>query len=129
MQEMVPYKRLLGMDIAQMSLGAHHKATGLDKIKRNRSCALEKQAQGDIFAATEEITESLLIHDVEKTLRQFPLDAIKIDRSFIRDVTAASAADANPEKRNLADAIIALPTEQVTQLLQSQMELSAVVSF
>jgi diguanylate cyclase (GGDEF)-like protein len=143
-----------------------------------------------------EITESLLIHDVEKTLRimtglkamgikiavddfgtcysslstlrQFPLDAIKIDRSFIRDVTAASAADANPEKRNLADAIIAmgrtlsltvvaqgvetkdqadylrvhacdevqgfyfnkpLPTEQVTQLLQSQMELSAVVSF
>jgi hypothetical protein len=53
MQEMVPYKRLLGMDIAQMSLGAHHKATGLDKIKRNRSCALEKQAQRDIFAATD----------------------------------------------------------------------------
>jgi len=142
-----------------------------------------------------EITESLLIHDVEKTLRimtglkamgikiavddfgtcysslsslrQFPLDAIKIDRSFIRDVTAASAAGTNPEKKNLADAIIAmgrtlsltvvaqgvetkdqadylrihacdevqgfyfnkpLPTEQVTQLLQGQVQLNTVVS-
>jgi EAL domain-containing protein (putative c-di-GMP-specific phosphodiesterase class I) len=142
-----------------------------------------------------EITESLLIHDVEKTLRimtglkamgikiavddfgtcysslstlrQFPLDAIKIDRSFIRDVTAASSGAANPEKQDLADAIIAmgrtlsltvvaqgvetkdqadylrvhacdevqgfyfnmpLPTEEVTALLHSQMELNAAVS-
>jgi diguanylate cyclase (GGDEF)-like protein len=143
-----------------------------------------------------EITESLLIHDVEKTLRimtglkamgikiavddfgtcysslstlrQFPLDAIKIDRSFIRDVAASASGAANPEKRDLADAIIAmgrtlsltvvaqgvetkdqadylrvhacdevqgfyfnkpLPTEEVTELLLSQTELNAVVSF
>ncbi len=83
-----------------------------------------------------EITESLLIHDVNKTLRimtelktmgikiavddfgtcysslsnlrQFPLDTIKIDRSFIRDVNELSSEDANPEKQNLADAIIAM---------------------
>jgi diguanylate cyclase (GGDEF)-like protein len=81
-----------------------------------------------------EITESLLIHDVDKTLRimtglkamgikiavddfgtsystlsslrHFPLDTIKIDRSFIRDVGASG--DHAPERRNLADAIIAM---------------------
>ncbi|MEP6546064.1 MAG: EAL domain-containing protein [Gammaproteobacteria bacterium] len=83
-----------------------------------------------------EITESLLINDVNKTLRimaglkamgiriavddfgtcysslstlrQFPLDAIKIDRSFIRDVSSASIAHLHPEKPDLADAIIAM---------------------
>ncbi|HEY0802912.1 MAG TPA: EAL domain-containing protein, partial [Steroidobacteraceae bacterium] len=83
-----------------------------------------------------EITESLLIHDVEKTLRimtglkamgikitvddfgtcysslstlrQFPLDTIKIDRSFVRDVTVDAAGELHPEKQNLADAIIAM---------------------
>jgi EAL domain-containing protein (putative c-di-GMP-specific phosphodiesterase class I) len=77
-----------------------------------------------------EITESLLMRDVEHTLRvfaglkhlgiriaiddfgigysslsaleQFPLDTIKIDRSFIRDVT--SAADG----KTLTEAIIAM---------------------
>jgi diguanylate cyclase (GGDEF)-like protein len=77
-----------------------------------------------------EITESLLIHDVEDTLRiltglkalgvriaiddfgtgysslatlqRFPLDTIKIDRSFIRDITAAA------QDTGLADAIIAM---------------------
>jgi diguanylate cyclase (GGDEF)-like protein len=81
-----------------------------------------------------EITESLLIHDVDKTLRimtglkamgikiavddfgtcystlsslrHFPLDTIKIDRSFIRDVGASG--DPAADKRNLADAIIAM---------------------
>jgi diguanylate cyclase (GGDEF)-like protein len=76
-----------------------------------------------------EITESLLIRDVEKTLRvltslkalgiriaiddfgigysslatlqRFPLDTIKIDRSFIRDITST-------QDTALADAIIAL---------------------
>jgi EAL domain-containing protein (putative c-di-GMP-specific phosphodiesterase class I) len=82
-----------------------------------------------------EITESLLIHDVEETvrimtglkamgikiavddfgtcysslstLRQFPLDAIKIDRSFIRDVTTTSG-EPDTQKQDLADAIIAM---------------------
>ena len=77
-----------------------------------------------------EITEGLLIHDVENTLRiltglkalgvriaiddfgtgytslallqRFPLDTIKIDRSFIRDIPAAA------EDTGLADAIIAM---------------------
>src|SRR5437762_9893841 len=77
-----------------------------------------------------EITESMLIHDVENTLRiltglkalgvriaiddfgtgytslallqRFPLDTIKIDRSFIRDIPAAA------EDTGLADAIIAM---------------------
>jgi diguanylate cyclase (GGDEF)-like protein len=81
-----------------------------------------------------EITESLLMRDVDKTLRimnalktmgikiavddfgtcysslstlrQFPLDTIKIDRSFIRDV--ATSADLGPQGPNLADAIIAM---------------------
>ena len=81
-----------------------------------------------------EISESLLRRDAEKTirvmtelksmgiricvddfgtfysslanLRQFPLDAIKIDRSLIRDCT--SAGDPGPECRKLADAIIAM---------------------
>ena len=80
-----------------------------------------------------EISESLLIHDIEKTtrimaglkamgikiavddfgsgysslarLRQFPLDAIKIDRSFIRDVTRPASES---QKQALADAIIAM---------------------
>jgi diguanylate cyclase (GGDEF)-like protein len=83
-----------------------------------------------------EITESLLIRDVDKTLRimtglkamgvkiavddfgtcysslstlrQFPLDTIKIDRSLVRDVSANPPADMDPEKQNLADAIIAM---------------------
>jgi EAL domain-containing protein (putative c-di-GMP-specific phosphodiesterase class I) len=77
-----------------------------------------------------EITESLLIRDVAKTLQiltplkalgvriaaddfgtgysslatlqQFPLDTIKIDRSFVRDVTGI------PENTILADAVVAL---------------------
>jgi diguanylate cyclase (GGDEF)-like protein len=77
-----------------------------------------------------EITESLLIHDVEDTLRiltglralgariaiddfgtgysslatlqRFPLDTIKIDRSFIRDITGAT------EHTGLTEAIIAM---------------------
>jgi diguanylate cyclase (GGDEF)-like protein len=77
-----------------------------------------------------EITESLLIRDVAKTLavltplkalgvriaaddfgtgysslatlQQFPLDTIKIDRSFVRDVTGT------PENTILADAVVAL---------------------
>ncbi len=77
-----------------------------------------------------EISESLLMHDVEKTLRiltgltdlgvriaiddfgigyfslsmlrQFPIDTIKIDRSFIRDVTSVA------EDKNLTEAIIAI---------------------
>jgi diguanylate cyclase (GGDEF)-like protein len=77
-----------------------------------------------------EIHEGLLIHDIEKTLRiltalkaigvkiaiddfgtgysslstlqQFPLDTIKIDRSFIRDLTPGGA------NSNLTDAIIAM---------------------
>jgi diguanylate cyclase (GGDEF)-like protein len=77
-----------------------------------------------------EFTESLLMHDVEKalgvltglknmgvriaiddfgigysslsTLRQFPLDTIKIDRSFIRDVAS------NEQDKALATAIIAM---------------------
>jgi diguanylate cyclase (GGDEF)-like protein/PAS domain S-box-containing protein len=77
-----------------------------------------------------EITESLLIHDVESTLRvltalkalgiriaiddfgtgystlatlqRFPLDTIKIDRSFIRDITSAT------DDTGLADAVIAI---------------------
>ena len=77
-----------------------------------------------------EITESLLIHDVEDTLRiltglkglgvriaiddfgtgysslatlqRFPLDTIKIDRSFIRDITSPA------NDTGLADAIIAM---------------------
>jgi diguanylate cyclase (GGDEF)-like protein len=77
-----------------------------------------------------EIHESLLIHDIEKTLRiltdlkvmgvklaiddfgtgysslatlqRFPLDTIKIDRSYIRDMTARG------ENSNLAEAIIAM---------------------
>jgi diguanylate cyclase (GGDEF)-like protein len=77
-----------------------------------------------------EIHEGLLIHDIEKTLRiltqlkaigvriaiddfgtgysslstlqQFPLDTIKIDRSFIRDLTAGGV------NSNLTDAIIAM---------------------
>jgi len=77
-----------------------------------------------------EIAESLLIRDVEKTVRiltalksmgirlaiddfgagysslttlqQFPLDTIKIDRSFIRDITSVVAAS------NLTDAVIAM---------------------
>ena len=77
-----------------------------------------------------EITESLLIHDVENTLRiltglkalgvriaiddfgtgysslaslqRFPLDTIKIDRSFIRDITGSN------DETGLADAIIAM---------------------
>lgn len=77
-----------------------------------------------------EITESLLMRDVEKnlqmlkrlkdigvriaiddfgigysllsTLKQFPLDTVKIDRSFIRDVTSV------PEDQALTEAIIAM---------------------
>ncbi len=77
-----------------------------------------------------EITEGMLMHDIERTLRtlaalkqrgirlaiddfglgysslstlqQFPLDTIKIDRSFIRDVTNV------PEDRALAEAIITM---------------------
>jgi diguanylate cyclase (GGDEF)-like protein len=77
-----------------------------------------------------EITESLLIHDVENTLRiltglkalgiriavddfgtgysslamlqKFPLDTIKIDRSFMRDIVGT------PKDTGLADAIIAM---------------------
>jgi diguanylate cyclase (GGDEF)-like protein len=77
-----------------------------------------------------EIHESLLIHDIEKTLRiltdlkvmgvklaiddfgtgysslatlqRFPLDTIKIDRSYIRDMTTRG------ENSNLAEAIIAM---------------------
>jgi diguanylate cyclase (GGDEF)-like protein len=77
-----------------------------------------------------EITESLLIHDVENTLRilkglkalgiriavddfgtgysslamlqRFPLDTIKIDRSFMRDIVGT------PKDTGLADAIIAM---------------------
>jgi EAL domain-containing protein (putative c-di-GMP-specific phosphodiesterase class I) len=77
-----------------------------------------------------EITESLLIRDAAKTLavliplkalgvriaaddfgtgysslatlQQFPLDTIKIDRSFVRDVTGT------PENTILADAVVAL---------------------
>jgi EAL domain-containing protein (putative c-di-GMP-specific phosphodiesterase class I) len=77
-----------------------------------------------------EIHESLLIHDIERTLRiltdlkamgikvaiddfgtgysslatlqRFPLDTIKIDRSYIRDITTRG------ENSNLADAIIAM---------------------
>jgi diguanylate cyclase (GGDEF)-like protein len=77
-----------------------------------------------------ELTESLLIHDVENTLRiltglkafgiriavddfgsgysslallqRFPLDTIKIDRSFMRDIVGAT------EDTGLADAIIAM---------------------
>ncbi len=77
-----------------------------------------------------EIAESLLIHDVDNTarilaglktlgvriaiddfgtgysslalLQRFPLDSIKIDRAFIRDLTGA------PEDTGLADAIIAM---------------------
>ncbi len=77
-----------------------------------------------------EISESLMMRDVEKTLRvlsgfkamgiriaiddfgigyssltmlkQFPLDTIKIDRSFIRDVASA------PEDKDLTEAIIAM---------------------
>jgi EAL domain-containing protein (putative c-di-GMP-specific phosphodiesterase class I) len=77
-----------------------------------------------------EITESLLIHDVENTLRiltglkalgiriavddfgtgysslamlqRFPLDTIKIDRSFMRDIVGT------PQDTGLADAIIAM---------------------
>lgn len=77
-----------------------------------------------------EIHESLLIHDIEKTLRiltdlkamgikvaiddfgtgysslatlqRFPLDTIKIDRSYIRDITTRG------ENSNLAEAIIAM---------------------
>ncbi len=77
-----------------------------------------------------EITESLLIHDVEDTLRiltelkglgvriaiddfgtgylslatlqKFPIDTIKIDRSFIRDITGPT------QDAGLADAVIAM---------------------
>ncbi|MDP2031194.1 MAG: EAL domain-containing protein [Thiobacillus sp.] len=77
-----------------------------------------------------EIKENLLMHDVEKalrilneltslgirividnfgigysslsTLKKFPIDAIKIDRSFIRDITSGA------ESRDQAEAIIAL---------------------
>jgi EAL domain-containing protein (putative c-di-GMP-specific phosphodiesterase class I) len=77
-----------------------------------------------------EIHESLLMHDIEKTLRiltdlkamgvkiaiddfgtgysslatlqRFPLDTIKIDRSYIRDITSRG------ENSNLAEAIIAM---------------------
>jgi diguanylate cyclase (GGDEF)-like protein len=77
-----------------------------------------------------EITESLLIHDVENTLRilkelktqgiriavddfgtgysslamlqKFPLDTIKIDRSFMRDIVGT------PQDTGLADALIAM---------------------
>jgi diguanylate cyclase (GGDEF)-like protein len=77
-----------------------------------------------------ELTESLLIHDVEKTLRiltglkalgiriavddfgsgysslamlqRFPLDTVKIDRSFMRDIVGTT------EDTGLADAIIAM---------------------
>jgi EAL domain-containing protein (putative c-di-GMP-specific phosphodiesterase class I) len=77
-----------------------------------------------------EITESLMIHDVENTLRiltglkalglriavdefgsgysslamlqRFPLDTIKIDRSLMRDIVGT------PEDTGLADAIIAM---------------------
>jgi diguanylate cyclase (GGDEF)-like protein len=77
-----------------------------------------------------ELKESLLIHDVENTLRiltglkglgvriavddfgagyssltllhQYPLDTIKIDRSFVRDIAGT------PEDTRLADAIIAM---------------------
>lgn len=77
-----------------------------------------------------EITEDLLMHDVEKalrilngltdigirividnfgigysslsTLKHFPIDAIKIDRSFIRDITSGA------ESRGQAEAIIAM---------------------
>jgi diguanylate cyclase (GGDEF)-like protein len=77
-----------------------------------------------------EITESLLIHDVENTLRilkglktlgiriavddfgtgysslamlqRFPLDTIKIDRSFMRDIVGT------PQDTGLADALIAM---------------------
>jgi EAL domain-containing protein (putative c-di-GMP-specific phosphodiesterase class I) len=77
-----------------------------------------------------EITESMLMHDVEKArqvlaqfhalgirlsvddfgtgysslsnLKQFPIDTIKVDRSFIRDIIA------NREDKAIADAIIAV---------------------
>jgi diguanylate cyclase (GGDEF)-like protein len=77
-----------------------------------------------------ELTEGLLMHDVDSTLRiltglkalgvriaiddfgtgysslatlqRFPLDTIKIDRSFVRDLAGA------PENTSLADAIIAM---------------------
>ena len=83
-----------------------------------------------------EISESLLIRDVDKTLqimtalkamgvkiavddfgmcyaslstlRQFPLDSIKIDRSFVRDVTVAGDAETHSGRQYLADAIIAM---------------------
>ncbi len=77
-----------------------------------------------------EVTENLLMHDVEKTMRvltelrsmgiriaidnfgigysslsmlkKFPIDTIKIDRSFIRDITGAA------EDNDLTNAIIAM---------------------
>ena len=83
-----------------------------------------------------EITATLLIRDVDKTLRimtglkamgfklvvddfgtcyvslptlrQFPLDSSKIDRSFVRDVTAGSDADPHSRWQHLAPSIIAM---------------------
>ena len=83
-----------------------------------------------------EIAESMLFHDIDKTLRimtglktmgvkiavddfgtcysslaklrQFPLDTIKIRRSFIRDLGAAASPESTPEKQAFAEAIFAV---------------------
>jgi EAL domain-containing protein (putative c-di-GMP-specific phosphodiesterase class I) len=83
-----------------------------------------------------EISESMLFHDIDRTLRimaelkamgvkiavddfgtcysslaklrRFPIDTIKLRRSFIRDLSAAPAPDSTLEKQAFAEAIFAI---------------------